>query len=165
MAAPTPTAWLPRHLVSTVGVGVAILAALAVTVLVAPGFLADVGHAATPSRTVSSAPTTAAPAPTAAVPDPDAGPHAVEEFLTRINAADASGARALLCPDSDAQPDIDDAIAGRPQVEPDPATQTVDARFLALDLKGTVHGAPVTGRVSAFQEGDGWCIYTFFALG
>ncbi len=46
-----------------------------------------------------------------------------------------------------------------------PATETVDSEFLAVDLKGTVRGGPVTGRVSAFQEGAGWCIYTFYAFG
>lgn len=103
---------------------------------------------------------TAAPAA-----DTDSGREVVHEFLAGINAGDAAGTKASLCPDSASQADIARAIAGGARVRPDPATETRQREFLAVDLAGTVNGAAVTGRVSAFREQSEWCIYTFFALG
>lgn len=87
----------------------------------------------------------------------------VQSFLDKLNAGDGAGAAGMSCSDSTSQGDITTAAGQSPQLQMDPAGTTADSSYVGADLKGTLNGAPATGRTSAFLEDGQWCIYTFFA--
>jgi len=87
----------------------------------------------------------------------------VQSFLDKLNGGDGAGAAALSCKDSTSQTDITDAATKGAALEIDPAGTNADPSYVGADLKGTVGGADVSSRVSAFLEDEGWCVYTFYA--
>jgi hypothetical protein len=87
----------------------------------------------------------------------------VQSFLDKLNAGDGAGAAAMSCSDSTSQSDITEAATMQPQLEMDLEGTTADSSYVGADLKGSLNGAPATGRTSAFLEDGNWCIYTFFA--
>lgn len=91
------------------------------------------------------------------------GEQFVQTFLDKMNGGDGAGAAAMSCSDSTSQSDITEAASQGAQLEMDPAGTTADDAYVGADLKGTLAGAPATGRTSAFLEDGAWCIYTFFA--
>jgi hypothetical protein len=91
------------------------------------------------------------------------GEQFVQSFLDKVNGGDGAGAAAMSCSDSTSQSDITEAAAQGAVLEMDPAGTTADEAYVGSDLKGTLAGAAVTGRTSAFLEDGAWCIYTFFA--
>ena len=91
------------------------------------------------------------------------GEQYVQSFLDKVNGGDGAGAAAMSCSDSTSQSDITEAAAQGAALEMDPAGTTADDAYVGADLKGTLAGAAVTGRTSAFLEDGAWCIYTFFA--
>jgi len=91
------------------------------------------------------------------------GEQFVQTFLDRMNGGDGAGAAGMSCSDSTSQEDIAEAASQGAQLEMDPAGTTADDAYVGADLKGTLAGAPATGRTSAFLEDGAWCIYTFFA--
>jgi hypothetical protein len=91
------------------------------------------------------------------------GEQFVQTFLDKLNGGDGAGAVALVCKDSTSQTDITDAATKGAALEVDPAGTTADSSYVGADLKGTVGGADVSSRVSAFLEDEGWCVYTFYA--
>ncbi|MFC4858869.1 hypothetical protein [Actinophytocola glycyrrhizae] len=119
-------------------------------------------------KTTGGSDDTAEDAPATSVPDSDAtgdteGEQFVQSFLDKLNGGDGAGAAAMSCSDSTSQSDITEAAAQGAALEMDPAGTTADDTYVGSDLKGTLAGAPVTGRTSAFLEDGAWCIYTFFA--
>lgn len=91
------------------------------------------------------------------------GEQFVQSFLDKMNGGDGAGAAAMSCSDSTSQSDITEAATQGSALEMDPAGTTADDAYVGADLKGTLAGAPATGRTSAFLEDGAWCIYTFFA--
>ncbi|MGB3442935.1 MAG: hypothetical protein WBA97_29690 [Actinophytocola sp.] len=87
----------------------------------------------------------------------------VQTFLDKMNGGDGAGAAAMSCSDSTSQSDITEAATQGSALEMDPSGTTADDAYVGADLKGTLAGAPATGRTSAFLEKGKWCIYTFFA--
>lgn len=93
------------------------------------------------------------------------GEQFVQDFLDQVNGGDAAGAKTKLCPDSTSQKDIDNAVQGKANLQMDPAKMESQSEYIGVDLKGTLNGAPTSAaRTSAFVEGGGWCIFTFYAF-
>lgn len=89
----------------------------------------------------------------------------VQGFLDKMNAGDAAGASAMVCPESaDNKADITEAVGQGAQMQVDPnGSNSADSQSAGIDLIGTLNGAPASGRVSAFTDDAGnFCIYTFF---
>lgn len=91
------------------------------------------------------------------------GEEFVQSFLDKLNAGDASGANALLCPDSTSQSDVTEVAGQSPSLEMDSSGTQADSSYVGADLTGTLDGEEASGRTSAFLEDPGWCIYTFYA--
>lgn len=103
------------------------------------------------------------PPPSGGATGDSEGEQFVQTFLDKLNGGDGAGAAAMSCSDSTSQSDITEAAAQGAKLSMDPAGTTADDAYVGADLKGTLEGAPATGRTSAFLEEGAWCIYTFFA--
>ncbi|MEQ7007499.1 hypothetical protein ABN028_15085 [Actinopolymorpha sp. B17G11] len=164
--------------VAVVASVVGLLAGLGVAGFVEPGFfLSDgkapvVGGAADPTTTPKenvqhSASGSDGPSAGSDLPTPHDGAEGqalIRTFLDKTNAGDAAGAMRLLCADSDSQVELASAIQGKANLEINTVGQVLSKPdFAAADLKGTVNGEPVSvGRVSAFYQDGGWCVFTFY---
>lgn len=91
------------------------------------------------------------------------GEQFVQGFLDQLNGGDAAGAKGKLCADSTSQSDIDDAVAGKANLQMDTAGMESQPEYIGVDLKGTLKGEPTSAaRTSAFLEDAEWCIFTFY---
>jgi hypothetical protein len=115
------------------------------------------------SSSEESTPTSESGSPGGGVTGDSDGEKFVQSFLDKLNSGDGAGAAGMSCSDSTSQSDITEAAGQGAQLEVDPSGTTVDSEYVGADLKGTLNGAPATGRTSAFVENGSWCIYTFFA--
>lgn len=91
------------------------------------------------------------------------GEAAIEDFLDKMNAGDASGAGAMVCSDSTYGSVITETAGQNPDLKVDPSTVDVSDISVSADLTGTLNGADAIGTMSVFIENDEWCVYTFFA--
>jgi hypothetical protein len=63
----------------------------------------------------------------------------------------------VLCPGTESQIDVTDAITRKAAVELDESTLVTDSHTVGVDLAGTVNGEPVSaGSVDAFKLTDRW---------
>lgn len=91
------------------------------------------------------------------------GEAAIQEFLDKMNAGDATGAGGMVCSDSTYGPAIKQTAGQKPDLKVDPATVDISDISVSADLTGTLDGADAIGTMSVFIENDEWCVYTFFA--
>ncbi|MPZ80595.1 MAG: hypothetical protein GEV28_09425 [Actinophytocola sp.] len=96
---------------------------------------------------------------------PEEGQAYIETFVDKVNGGDAAGAKGMLCGDSTAQTDIDDAITGKAALEVDASAVQAQTEYVGIDLKGTINGEPLSAsRTSAFYEDSGWCVFMFYVF-
>jgi hypothetical protein len=89
----------------------------------------------------------------------------VQGFLDALNGGDAASAKSKLCKDSTSQSSIDDAVAGKANLQVDASGKESQDQYIGVDLKGTLKGAATSAaRTSAFLEDGSWCIFTFYAF-
>lgn len=95
-----------------------------------------------------------------------AGESVGNDFISAINAGDAAGAKALLCPDARSNDIlIDGAIDGKAKLKLVVDDSISGYGSVLADLSGTLDGAKVkdSGLVVSNATGD-WCVTAFYAF-
>ncbi|MEV6899329.1 hypothetical protein [Amycolatopsis sp. NPDC051372] len=172
----------PRNSKTGLWIGVAVavvvvVVALGITGFVAPGFFLSKdssnttaqmqnpvppAQASRPQPTGSRLPTDETAAPGTGGSASADGKQIVDDFVAKLNAKDASGARALACKGGSAtfKDDVDEAIGGDPQLTVDDySTSTRTA-----DLGGSLSGKDAHGSVLTTDIYGDWCVDFFYVL-
>lgn len=163
-------------------VAVITLGVLAITGFVAPGFFLEEDSNTTSGKSAQSEQTTPPPRPrrTFTVPRPStppadfaAGQQLARKFLDKINSRDAPGATAMLCANAtSARMNVPSVTSKRPRLKFKAGSPAQDKTALVPrvfgELSGTLNGKPLMttptgGEIAAYREGNGWCVYGFFA--
>ncbi|MFI6029338.1 hypothetical protein [Amycolatopsis magusensis] len=176
----------PTALLIGIAAAVVVLAVLAVTAFVAPGFLrgdpAPVAGAttSTPVRTTEPRPTetpeptpTSAPAPSPAQPEPAPGGRGgtgpadpgvekiIKDFVAALNAGDAAGAKELMCAGGRGDDSAVGTLAAqKPSLEVS-GLQAKSSKVLTGQVTGTAGGKPVKASVTATAAIGEACVGLF----
>ncbi|UJW34027.1 hypothetical protein L3Q67_09800 [Saccharothrix sp. AJ9571] len=174
----------PTALLIGIAAAVVVLAVLAVTAFVAPGFLrgdpAPVAGAttSTPVRTTEPRPTaTPAPAPTStpapSTPEPAPGGRGgtgpadpgvekvIKDFVAALNAGDAGGAKDLMCAGGRGDDSAVGTLAAqKPSLEVS-GLQAKSSKVLTGQVTGTADGKPVEASVTATAAIGEACVGLF----
>ncbi|MFD9961134.1 hypothetical protein [Amycolatopsis sp. NPDC058986] len=166
-----------------VAVAVVVVIALSVTGFVAPGFFLgkNESSAAPPASTSSatgapglpsgmpvppSRPGTGAPPPAKSSegPAPAGGRQLVETVLAKLNAKDAAGANALVCPGMEelVKDAVTRATTGDPRLTAEEPTGSEDTAL--TQLGGTLDGKKAAGFITAGNVGGNWCVAGLFVF-